>query len=81
MVGGSLTHTRLPLPLAALPQEVYQRRVSSIFGASKQRRRGGRGVVVDFVVAGQLAAFRARERFSSQPIHEMPVHVPDIFAA
>jgi hypothetical protein len=36
-------------------------------------------VVIDFVVAGEVAAFRARERLSSAPVLEMPVHVPDIF--
>ncbi len=53
--------------------------MTSVFGGSKERRRGARSVVIDFVVAGELPAFRARERFSTHPIHEMPVHVPDIF--
>jgi hypothetical protein len=37
-----------------------------------------RSVVIDFVAAGELPAFRARERFSTTPVLEMPVHVPDI---
>jgi hypothetical protein len=48
-----------------------------VFGASKERRRG-KGVVIDFVVAGEVDAFRARERFTSGLIQEMPVRVPDI---
>lgn len=65
-------------------QDVLQRRLTAVFGSSKERaRRTGqrsRPVVIDFVVAGELAAFRARERFSNTPVLEMPVHVPDIFA-
>jgi hypothetical protein len=52
-----------------------------VFGGSKDRRRGPGArppVVIDFVVAGELPAFRARERFSTTPVLEMPVHVPDI---
>lgn len=52
----------LPLPL----QEVLQRRLGCVFGSSKERnRKGTRLVVIDFVVAGQLPAFRNRERMSS----------------
>lgn len=52
-----------------------------MFGASKERsRKGSRLVVIDFVVAGQLAAFRSRERMSGLAVQEMPVHVPDVFA-
>lgn len=61
-------------------QEVLQRRLGCVFGSSKERsRKGGRLVVIDFVVAGQLAAFRARERMTSLAVQEMPVHVPDVF--
>jgi hypothetical protein len=52
-----------------------------VFGASKERsRKGSRLVVIDFVVAGQLASFRSRERMSGLTVLEMPVHVPDVFA-
>lgn len=62
-------------------QDIFLRRISSMFGGSKERRRAVKSVVIDFVVAGELPAFRARERYTSAPIHEMPVHVPDIFVA
>lgn len=62
-------------------QEVLQRRLGCVFGTSKERsKKGSRLVVIDFVVAGQLAAFRSRERMSSLTVQEMPVHVPDVFA-
>lgn len=62
-------------------QEVLQRRLGCVFGSSKERnRKGTRLVVIDFVVAGQLSAFRNRERFSSLAVSEMPVHVADVFA-
>ncbi|KAI8472627.1 MAG: hypothetical protein J3K34DRAFT_453765 [Monoraphidium minutum] len=75
----------LPIGLPLLIQydiptskDAFTRRVSSVFGGSKERRRAQRCVVIDFVVAGELPAFRARERFSTAPVLEMPVHVPDI---
>lgn len=45
-------------------------------GGARQQQRAP--VVIDFVVAGELPAFRARERFSAAPVLEMPVHAPDI---
>ena len=63
---------------------MFTRRLHAVFGGSKDRR--GRGpaqrppVVIDFVVAGELPDFRARERFSTSPVLEMPVHVPDCFS-
>eukprot|EP00882_Tetradesmus_deserticola_P012081 GHRQ01012797.1.p1 GENE.GHRQ01012797.1~~GHRQ01012797.1.p1 ORF type:complete len:269 (+),score=97.30 GHRQ01012797.1:742-1548(+) len=61
-------------------KDVLSRRIGAVFGSSKERgRRAGRQVVIDFVAAGEVAAFRARERLSSAPVMEMPVHVPDIF--
>lgn len=77
----------LPLGLPLLIQydlpaskDVLSRRIGAVFGSSKERgRRAGRQVVIDFVAAGEVAAFRARERLSSAPVMEMPVHVPDIF--
>ncbi|WIA19248.1 hypothetical protein OEZ85_003885 [Tetradesmus obliquus] len=77
----------LPLGLPLLIQydlpaskDVLSRRIGAVFGSSKERgRRAGRQVVIDFVAAGEVAAFRARERLSSAPVMEMPVHVPDMF--
>jgi translation initiation factor 4A len=77
----------LPLGLPLLIQydlpsskDVLSRRIGAVFGSSKERgRRAGKQVVIDFVAAGEVAAFRARERLSSAPVMEMPVHVPDIF--
>jgi hypothetical protein len=61
-------------------QEVMARRISAVFGGGRERR-GARSTVIDFVVAGEVAAFRAVERFTSPAvIHEMPVHVGDLFA-
>lgn len=70
----------LPARAASRPQEVFTRRMSAVFGGSKERRRGPlqRSVIIDFVVAGELPSFRTRERFSTTPVLEMPVHVPDI---
>lgn len=66
------------LPRAA--QDVYTRRVACAFGGGKERRSGRqRPIVIDFVVAGQVAQFRAVERFGPGVIQEMPVHVADIF--
>ena len=62
-------------------QDVFTRRVSAVFGGSKERRRGPAArppVIIDFIAAGELPTFRARERFSTAPVLEMPVHVPDI---
>jgi hypothetical protein len=68
------------VPDAVAPKDVLQRRLSCVFGSSKERgRRTGRLVTIDFAVAGELPAFRARERLSSTPVLEMPVHVPDVF--
>ena len=40
----------------------------------------GRRLVIHFVVAGHIEAFRAVEEFAGdKPILEMPVHVADIF--
>jgi hypothetical protein len=56
------------------------RRMSSVFGGAKERR-GTKGmyVVIDFVVAGFMDAFRELESFSVVPIQEMPVQVNDMF--
>lgn len=60
-------------------QDIYLRRLGAVFGASRERKRGPRPVIIDFVVAGEMERFRARERFSSAGIRALPVHVPDIF--
>jgi hypothetical protein len=68
-----------PPPAPPAAQDVFSRRVASVFGASKERRRSvQRAVVIDFIAAGEMPAFRARERFSTAPVLEMPVHVPDV---
>ena len=36
---------------------------------------------IHFVVAGQMAQFRALEKFTHAAIHEMPVHAADILGA
>lgn len=36
---------------------------------------------IHFIVAGQMAQFRALERFTHAAIHEMPVHAADILGA
>lgn len=79
-------HSSYPTPIVlthhavALLQEVLQRRLACVFGSSKERsRKGSRLVVIDFLAAGQLAAFRNRERMTSLAVQEMPVHVPDVF--
>jgi hypothetical protein len=63
-------------------QDVYVRRILSTFGGAKERR-GVRSaqVVIDFVVAGLLGAFRELEGFSLSPVQEMPVQVNDMFLA
>ncbi|KAF8058872.1 hypothetical protein HT031_005440 [Scenedesmus sp. PABB004] len=67
-------------------KDALSRRLAAVFGSSKERGRRGAGggagacVAVDFVAAGEAAAFRARERLGGVAVQEMPVHVPDIFA-
>lgn len=38
------------------------------------------GAAIHFVVAGQMATFRALEKLANAPIHEMPVHAADILS-
>jgi hypothetical protein len=60
-------------------QEVMTRRVAAGFGGGRERR-AGRQVVIDFVVAGEVSAFRQVERFTAPlVVSEMPVHVADVF--
>lgn len=66
-----------PVHHMSFVQEVYTRRLSTMFGGGKERR-AHRSIVIDFVVAGELASFRATERMSGL-IQELPVHAADIF--
>lgn len=54
-------------------KECHGRRVATLLGHSTQVR-----AIVHFVVAGQVAEFRAVENFTSAAIQEMPVHAADI---
>ncbi|GAX83694.1 hypothetical protein CEUSTIGMA_g11119.t1 [Chlamydomonas eustigma] len=60
-------------------KEVYLKRVAAAFGGGKERRNTKRSTVVDFVAGGEVGAFRESESWFSGTIHEMPVHVADIF--
>lgn len=76
-------HLPFGLPLLIqydFPQqkESFQRRIATVFGASKERR-GQKYVVINFVVAGEVEKFRNFERVCGVATQEMPVHVPDIF--
>ncbi|MEW5299216.1 MAG: hypothetical protein WDW36_002251 [Sanguina aurantia] len=80
----SISKDSLPLGVPLVVQydlpfkkEVYTRRLSTMFGGGKERR-AHRSIVIDFVVAGELASFRATERMSGL-IQELPVHAADIF--
>jgi hypothetical protein len=76
-----LTPLGLPLLLSLeLPpsRDVLQRRLAAVFGGSRQRGRG-RAILIDLVSAGETAAFRTRERASSAPVSQMPLHAPDVF--
>jgi hypothetical protein len=79
------THTHAHLfRTACRLQEVYQRRLATLIGSGKDRRgqRGGGGgaSVIDVVVAGEVATFRAVERFAAAAIQELPVDVSSMFA-
>ncbi len=62
------------------PQEVYQRRILSAFGGGKERRSaaGRSSTVVDLVVGGQVAAFRASELWFAGVVQEMPTDVAEL---
>lgn len=62
-------------------REHHQRRIASIIGPSPATSGGhAQRAMIHFVVAGQMAAFRALEVFSGSSIREMPVHAADILA-
>jgi translation initiation factor 4A len=59
-------------------KEIHLRRIGNTVG--NRSTAAGRRLVIHFVVAGHIEAFRAVEEFAGdKPILEMPVHVADIF--
>ena len=53
-----------------------------MFGGKGSRRAGGTNrpcVIIDIVVAGETAQFRAMEKFCGGAISELPLHVQDVF--
>eukprot|EP01025_Chloroclados_australasicus_P057554 TRINITY_DN71818_c0_g1_i1.p3 TRINITY_DN71818_c0_g1~~TRINITY_DN71818_c0_g1_i1.p3 ORF type:complete len:119 (-),score=13.18 TRINITY_DN71818_c0_g1_i1:255-611(-) len=63
-----------------LKKDIYQKRLNSVFGGSKERTdKTALSIVVFFVVAGEMEAFRALENMSQVSIQEMHVQPADIF--
>ena len=59
-------------------QDTYPRQIA-LLGARTAGQSDKRGIVIHFVVAGQMADLRSLEGKSAGPIYEMPVHVDDVF--
>ena len=57
-------------------KELHMRRVSRVLGPAEAAPRVC--ALVHVVVAGQMAEFRALEKFTNAAIQEMPVHAGDI---
>lgn len=57
-------------------KEHHLRRIACILGTSSDAGRAC--ATIHFVVAGQMAQFRALEKFTNSAIHEMPVHAADV---
>lgn len=63
-----------------MQQETYSRRILTLLGSGKERKTWkGMSIIISFVVAHEIEAFRALEGFVTGPILEMPVHVADVF--
>lgn len=58
-------------------RDQHQRRMAAILGSTDETSVVPLAVI-HFVVAGQMAAFRALEKVAGGPLHEMPVHAADI---
>jgi hypothetical protein len=75
------------LPIAAqllinydLPasKELHLRRIACMLGSGDSCP--GQTAIIHFVVAGQMAQFRALEKFANTAIHEMPVHAAEVLS-
>jgi hypothetical protein len=70
-------------------REHLQRRMAAAFGTAATHAaldsaasHGTRHIVISFVLAGEIPAFRTLEKMAyPTPILEVPVHVGDMFAA
>lgn len=60
-------------------REQHQRRMATVLGSIDEGNTDPLAVI-HFVVAGQMAAFRALEKVAGGPLHEMPVHAADILS-
>lgn len=58
-------------------RDQHQRRMATILGTADDDNSAPLAAI-HFVVAGQMAAFRALEKVAGGPLHEMPVHAADI---
>lgn len=64
----------------ARQKEAFQRRVSALCGSGKERRSAAwPSIIIDFVSAGEVAAFRTSETWTAGLVREMPVQVAEIF--
>eukprot|EP00892_Ulva_mutabilis_P007819 jgi/Ulvmu1/5409/UM022_0204.1 len=58
-------------------RDQHQRRMATILGSTEDNSPEPLAAI-HFVVAGQMAAFRALEKVAGGPLYEMPVHAADI---
>ena len=59
-------------------QEYYTRQTELVSTRRREQKKAA-GILIHFVVAGQIAEFRTLESKSPGPIDVMPVHVEDVF--
>lgn len=59
-------------------QDYYSRQIE-LMSARRREQRKAAGILIHFVVAGQIVDFRTLEGKSPGPIDVMPVHVEDIY--
>lgn len=76
--GSGLDHRILNDHECAAMQDYYQKQVEMLSAGSKVGRQQP-GIIIHFVVAGQIANFRLLESKSTGPIDVMPVHVEDVY--
>ena len=59
-------------------QDYYSKQIEML-STRRREPRTVAGILIHFVVAGQVADFRLLESKSAGPIDVMPVHVEDVF--
>lgn len=70
---------REKLSKRALALQDYYSSQTEMLSVSRKEGHRKVGIIIHFVVAGQIANFRLLESRSTGPIDVMPVHVEDVF--